>query len=211
VKSRKATLPAVTVLLLILVGRTAAVRALDVSAESKTCSDIGFKPKTEAFGKCVLELLNRDKQQQVPQTQLPTKSFTSAPPVVPQKQETVVPSTGQTASEANSGQANISVRLRPIMNTHTVAPYPPESFSKNEKGTVVMRLYLTTLGNVDRCQIVTTSGYQRLDTAACNHVKEHWLWEPPPVAGFTHVSMKFDLKYQNASGSESIAPFLATP
>jgi len=33
--------------------------ALDTSAEEKTCSEIGFKRKTEAFGNCVLELVNR--------------------------------------------------------------------------------------------------------------------------------------------------------
>lgn len=33
--------------------------ALDTSTEEKTCVDIGFKRKTEAFGNCVLELVNR--------------------------------------------------------------------------------------------------------------------------------------------------------
>jgi hypothetical protein len=32
---------------------------LDTSAQEKTCSEIGFKKKTEAFGNCVLELVNR--------------------------------------------------------------------------------------------------------------------------------------------------------
>ncbi len=32
---------------------------LDTSAQEKTCSDIGFKKKTEAFGNCVLELISR--------------------------------------------------------------------------------------------------------------------------------------------------------
>lgn len=33
--------------------------AIDTSAEEKTCSEIGFKRKTEAFGNCVLELVQR--------------------------------------------------------------------------------------------------------------------------------------------------------
>lgn len=33
--------------------------ALDTSNEEKTCVDIGFERKTEAFGNCVLELVNR--------------------------------------------------------------------------------------------------------------------------------------------------------
>ena len=35
------------------------VYALDTSTEEKTCSEIGFKRKTEAFGNCVLELVQR--------------------------------------------------------------------------------------------------------------------------------------------------------
>ena len=34
--------------------------ALDTSTEEKTCVDIGFKRKTEAFGNCVIELVNRN-------------------------------------------------------------------------------------------------------------------------------------------------------
>ena len=33
--------------------------AIDTSAEEKTCRDIGFKPKTEKFAECVLELYGR--------------------------------------------------------------------------------------------------------------------------------------------------------
>jgi hypothetical protein len=32
---------------------------LDTAAQEKTCSEIGFKKKTEAFGNCVLELVSR--------------------------------------------------------------------------------------------------------------------------------------------------------
>ncbi len=33
--------------------------AIDTSAEEKICSEIGFKPKTEKFGNCVVELFSR--------------------------------------------------------------------------------------------------------------------------------------------------------
>lgn len=33
--------------------------AIDTSSAEETCVDIGFKKKTEAFGNCVLELINR--------------------------------------------------------------------------------------------------------------------------------------------------------
>jgi len=35
------------------------IYAVDTSAEEKTCTEIGFKPKTEKFGNCVLELYSR--------------------------------------------------------------------------------------------------------------------------------------------------------
>jgi hypothetical protein len=40
-----------------LVGSQA--QAIDTSVAEKNCADIGFKRKTEAFGNCVLELMNR--------------------------------------------------------------------------------------------------------------------------------------------------------
>jgi hypothetical protein len=50
--------------------------ALDTGVEEKICSDIGFKKKTEAFGRCVLELLERNnasnaKANQAPQSNDP--------------------------------------------------------------------------------------------------------------------------------------------
>jgi len=35
--------------------------AIDTSAEEKTCAEIGFKPKTEKFASCVIELYERSK------------------------------------------------------------------------------------------------------------------------------------------------------
>ena len=36
--------------------------ALDLTKHEQTCSEIGFKPKTPAFGECVLELHGRDSK-----------------------------------------------------------------------------------------------------------------------------------------------------
>lgn len=35
--------------------------ALDTSVQEKICADIGFKPKTEKFGSCVIELISRNQ------------------------------------------------------------------------------------------------------------------------------------------------------
>jgi len=48
----------ITMLLISFLGLSTA-NAFDTSAEEKTCVDIGFKRKTEAFGNCVIELFNR--------------------------------------------------------------------------------------------------------------------------------------------------------
>jgi len=41
------------------------VFAADLSAFQATCQDIGFKPKTPAYGECVLELMDRAGATQV--------------------------------------------------------------------------------------------------------------------------------------------------
>ncbi|MBU3540229.1 hypothetical protein [Polynucleobacter sp. UB-Tiil-W10] len=46
-------------LILLLLFNTNLARAIDTSEQEKTCSDIGFKKKTEAFANCVLELVDR--------------------------------------------------------------------------------------------------------------------------------------------------------
>jgi protein TonB len=89
--------------------------------------------------------------------------------------------------------------LRPIARTRTLPPYPPISVRLNESGTTLMEVHITTEGNVDDCKVVKTSGSERLDTAACDHVKRVWRWQPPtnqgqPVAVSTRVSVTWDLK-----------------
>ena len=89
--------------------------------------------------------------------------------------------------------------LRPIGRTRTLPPYPPISVRLNEAGTTLMEVHITTEGNVDDCKVVKGSGSERLDTAACDHVKRVWRWQPPtnqgaPIAVSTRVSVTWDLK-----------------
>lgn len=89
--------------------------------------------------------------------------------------------------------------LKPIGRTHTIPPYPPISVRLNEQGTTLMEVHITTEGNVEECKIVNSSGSDRLDSAACEFVKQHWRWQPPtsqgqPVDARTRVSVKWDLK-----------------
>ena len=48
------------------------VFAADLSAFQATCQDIGFKPKTPAFGECVLELMDRAGGTQAATANAPT-------------------------------------------------------------------------------------------------------------------------------------------
>src|ERR1700753_330861 len=61
--------------------------------------------------------------------------------------------------------------LRAIQRTHTQPPYPAISVRLNESGTSLIEVQLTTAGHVDACKVVTGSGSERLDNAACDHVK----------------------------------------
>ena len=83
--------------------------------------------------------------------------------------------------------------------TRTLPPYPPISVRLNESGSTLMEVHITTEGNVDDCKVITSSSSERLDTAACDHVKRVWRWQPPtnqgtPIAVTTRVSVKWDLK-----------------
>ena len=52
------------ILIFFLVSFNTHVFAIDTSKEEKTCSEIGFKRKTEAFANCVLELVQRNNSTQ---------------------------------------------------------------------------------------------------------------------------------------------------
>lgn len=51
-------------LVLVLLVHSSNGIAIDTSKEEAICYDIGFKPKTENFGNCVLELVNRKNKSQ---------------------------------------------------------------------------------------------------------------------------------------------------
>ncbi|MBW8709459.1 MAG: TonB family protein [Alphaproteobacteria bacterium] len=89
--------------------------------------------------------------------------------------------------------------LRAIMRTHTQPAYPPISVRLNESGTTLIEVHITTEGNVDNCKVVSSSGSERLDTAACDHVKRVWRWQPPTQQGVVHdvstqIRITWDLK-----------------
>lgn len=90
--------------------------------------------------------------------------------------------------------------LRPIAATHTIPPYPPESFAAEEQGTSVVEVHITTAGTVDNCSVFQSSGYPRLDQAACDHIQSVWRWQPPttldgqPTAVRTRISLTWNIE-----------------
>ncbi len=90
--------------------------------------------------------------------------------------------------------------LRPIAATHTIPPYPPDSFAAEEQGTSVVEVHITTDGKVDSCSVFQSSGYPRLDQAACDHIASVWRWQPPttldgqPTTVRTRISLTWNIK-----------------
>ncbi|HWU54099.1 MAG TPA: M56 family metallopeptidase, partial [Rhizomicrobium sp.] len=91
-----------------------------------------------------------------------------------------------------------TTELRPIMETHTLPPYPQDAKQAKEEGRVLIEVTIGTDGTVSRSRVVEPSGHQRLDMAASNFVQGYWRWQPAtragkPVTTTTRVSVLFRL------------------
>jgi protein TonB len=62
-------------------------------------------------------------------------------------------------------------------------PYPPTSRRLGEEGRVVVNVYVLADGRVGEVQVLKTSGYERLDAAALEHVRSDWRFEPARRGG----------------------------
>jgi protein TonB len=56
--------------------------------------------------------------------------------------------------------------------------YPPTSRRLGEEGRVVVNVYVLADGRVGEVQVLTSSGYERLDAAALEHVRRNWRFDP---------------------------------
>ena len=57
-------------------------------------------------------------------------------------------------------------------------PYPPVSRRLGEEGRVVVNVFVLADGRVGDVQLLKSSGYERLDTAALEHVRRDWHFDP---------------------------------
>ena len=103
------------------------------------------------------------------------------------------------AAMAAAPHATAATAIKPIMETHTLPPYPAESIHAREEGRVLLAVTIGADGAVSRASVFKPSGHPRLDDAASQYVKDHWRWQPAtkggkPVASDTRVSVNFKLK-----------------
>jgi len=83
--------------------------------------------------------------------------------------------------------------------THTTPPYPPLSRRLGEQGKVALRILIAADGHIADVEIAASSGVERLDQAARDWVRAHWLYRPATregkaVASQTEAVVVFDLK-----------------
>jgi TonB family protein len=67
--------------------------------------------------------------------------------------------------------------LRPVMETHTIPPYPASAKQKREEGISLLQVVIAPDGSVNSAELVKSSGSTALDEAAIEQVKQHWRWE----------------------------------
>jgi periplasmic protein TonB len=75
------------------------------------------------------------------------------------------------------------VELEPVANTHAPPPYPALSLRLGEQGTTRMQVSISTRGLITGCKVIDSSGFERLDNAACSYVQQRWRWKPPMRGG----------------------------
>ncbi len=69
-----------------------------------------------------------------------------------------------------------------ISQPRTAQDYPWESLQRNEQGVVAVQYVVDERGDVAECTIEASSGYARLDGAACPIVRR-WKFKPATLAG----------------------------
>jgi outer membrane biosynthesis protein TonB len=80
------------------------------------------------------------------------------------------------------------------METHTLPPYPVESFRNAEKGIILMDVDIGSDGMPVDTRTLASTGFPGLDLQSLAWVKNHWRWSPPSQCTqiTTRVSIKWD-------------------
>ena len=86
-----------------------------------------------------------------------------------------------------------------VTSTHSTPPYPEEARLLSHQGTVLLELMISTQGDVTVANIVRSSGFAELDSAAVSWVLAHWKYKPAIQGGVavtsrTQAAVRFDLR-----------------
>ena len=87
---------------------------------------------------------------------------------------------------ASSNSASLAPSTPAVARTsHAVTPrdYPTDSIRFHESGAVTVTYVINETGSVATCSVVLSSGYGRLDGAACLLVKQRWKYQPATEDG----------------------------
>ena len=145
-----------------------------------------------------------EPQPEVPEIAPPETDVSMTPvdvvtPVIAVEPDVVVSVETPTAISAESQPTTPSMTETPLAEVQLVRQvepaYPPMSKRMDEQGTVVMRVTVQPNGRVSNVAVVTSSGFQRLDIAARDAVRQ-WTFarrDGANVAYTVTVPVKFQL------------------
>jgi TonB family protein len=69
-------------------------------------------------------------------------------------------------------------KIDPVMATHTLPPYPPESQKAGETGAVLLQVTIARDGHASGAKVTHSSGFARLDERAASFVRQNYRWRP---------------------------------
>ena len=99
-----------------------------------------------------------------PQPEMPLPEPKPEPPPPPVTPSVVIPSPKPPVEEY------VPV-TQPTFAKQAEHVYPPEAARRHQQGTVILMLYITGGGTIDKIEIVKSSGFQLLDAAAIREMK----------------------------------------
>ena len=112
--------------------------------------------------------------------------------------QTVAPQSAAAQASASAPSSAQTAKLVPVPRTHLLPPYPADAKRAGEQGTTQMQVTISTEGVITDCNVMSSSGSQRLDAIACSYVQRNWRWQPPTrdgreVSATTKISVIWNL------------------
>jgi Ca-activated chloride channel homolog len=118
------------------------------------------------------------------------------------------PPAGANERPASTPEAVYTAPNPPVaLTSHVVTAddYPPASVRLQEQGRVQVQYTIGTDGAVSECAVTTSSGFPRLDEAACVLVKK-WKFRPATVIGGRPVAISLPAEINYALNTSATAP-----